>query len=147
MKKIISYVLLIVWMILIFVLSHQSSDISGGASGSLIYDTLLFICDIFNINTANLNEFVEIIHEPVREIMHAIEYLILGILVINALYQSGIRKNIIIVSIVFCFIYSLSDEIHQIFIDGRTFQLFDLFMDAIGYLIGVFFSKIFIFRR
>ena len=147
MKKIISYILLIFWMIVIFLLSHQTSDISGGASGSLIYDTLYFICNIFSINTVNLNEFIEIIHEPVREAMHALEYLILGILTINALYQSEIRKNIIIISIIFCFAYSLIDEIHQIFIDGRTFQLFDLFMDAIGYIIGTYFSKILIFKK
>lgn len=141
MKKTISYILLIIWMIVIFLLSHQSSEISGSASGSLIYDTLTLICNIFNLNTSNLDGFIEIIHEPIREVMHALEYFILGILAINALYQSGIKKKVVI-SIIFCFIYSLTDEIHQVFVPGRTFQLFDLFMDAIGYILGTFFLAI-----
>lgn len=136
MKKFISYILLILWMILIFILSHQTSDISGGVSGSLIYDTLFFICDIFNLNVSNLNDIVEIIHSPIRELMHALEYFILGILVVNVLKQNDINKNLLFISILFCFIYSLTDEVHQLFISGRTFQLLDLFMDFIGYTLG-----------
>ena len=61
------------------------------------------------------------------------------------LYVSKIKSNIILKSIIFCFVYSLSDEIHQIFIDGRTFQFLDLFMDAIGYILGsLIFNKLFI---
>ena len=141
MKKIVSYILLIVWMIFIFMLSHQTSEVSGGASGSLLYDTLSFIYGIFGLNTANLYDLIEIIHEPIREIMHALEYFILGILAINALYQSGVNKNIVLYSILFCLIYSISDEVHQLFISGRTFQFLDLFMDFIGYMIGIFITQ------
>jgi len=144
MKKTISYVLLIFWMIVIFMLSHQTSDVSGGASGSIIYDTLSFICSIFDFNIANLTGFIEIIHEPIREVMHALEYLILAILAMNALHQSGVDKNILLYSILFCFIYSIFDEVHQIFIPGRTFQILDLFMDFIGYMLGGFIANIFI---
>jgi len=34
--------------------------------------------------------------------------------------------------------YALSDEIHQLFVPGRAFQVFDLFIDFLGSLFGVF---------
>ena len=144
MKKIISWILLIFWMIVIFMLSHQTSEVSGGASGSILYDTVSFIYAIFGLNTANLNNFIEMVHEPIREIMHALEYLILAILAMNALYQSKVSKNMVLYSILFCFIYSITDEVHQIFINGRTFQILDLFMDFIGYMMGIFMANTFI---
>lgn len=144
MKKIISYILLIVWLVVIFMLSHQTSEVSGGVSGSILYDTLSYIYGIFSLNTANLNDLIEIIHEPIREIMHALEYFILGILFMNVLYQSGMKTKLVMISILFCLIYSITDEIHQLFINGRTFQFFDLFMDFIGYMSGIFISNCFI---
>lgn len=146
MKKVISYILLILWISIIFILSHQPSGVSGDISGSLIYDVFNFIYDIFNLNTSNLNNFIEMIHEPIREVMHALEYLILAILTMNALYQSKIKKYMVS-TILFCFIYSISDEVHQLFIDGRTFQILDLFMDFIGYMLGSLISYKLIFKN
>ena len=37
-----------------------------------------------------------------------------------------------------CFLYSISDEIHQMFIDGRSSEKFDVLIDTIGSSFGVF---------
>jgi len=34
-------------------------------------------------------------------------------------------------------LYALSDEIHQLFVPGRTFQLMDLVLDLLGGVIGL----------
>jgi VanZ family protein len=34
-------------------------------------------------------------------------------------------------------LYALSDEIHQLFVPGRTFQLMDLALDLLGGVIGL----------
>lgn len=135
MKKIISYILLISWMILIFILSNQTADVSGNNSSGIIYSVLEFIYNIFNIDKSNLNDLVYIINIPLREVMHMVEYLVLGILVCNVLNIHDV-KNMIIISISLCFIYSVSDEIHQIFVKGRAFELFDIFMDMLGSYLG-----------
>lgn len=41
-------------------------------------------------------------------------------------------------SVLLAMLYALSDEIHQIFVPGRTFQVIDLVIDFLGILFGVF---------
>lgn len=136
MKKVISYILLISWIILIFILSNQTGEVSGSESSSILYNIFNVIFNIFNLDTSNLSNFISIIHEPIRELMHALEYFILGILLINVLKYYNI-KNIVTVAIMMCLIYSITDELHQLFISGRTLQYFDLLMDNIGSILGV----------
>lgn len=134
-RKIIAYILLIIWLIIIFYLSHQSGLISGENSEGIIYNTLEFIYNIFSINTSNINKVVELIHIPLREVMHIIEFLILGFFMINVLKNYNL-KSYVIISIMLCFIYATTDEVHQAFIPARTFQYLDIFMDLIGITLG-----------
>lgn len=136
MKKMISYLLLITWLFLIFYLSNQPGDISGGESSNIIYHSFEFIYNIFHIPTTHLNDVVEILHNPIREFMHFLEYLVLGLLVMNVLKQNKISENVILISIMFCFIYAITDEIHQIFIPGRTFEYLDISLDTLGSILG-----------
>ena len=50
-------------------------------------------------------------------------------------------KDTIIVSLLICIIYALTDEIHQLFIVNRSCELRDVLIDMIGVLIGYFFMK------
>lgn len=140
MKKIVSYLLVILWVTLIFILSSESGDISGNSSSSILYDVFSFIYKLFNIDTASLDNLINTIHNPLREFMHFFEYFILSILVINALSQSNIKK-IYVITFIFCLFYSITDEVHQLFISGRTFEFFDLFMDFLGYSLGIVMCK------
>ncbi|MBO7376468.1 MAG: VanZ family protein, partial [Clostridia bacterium] len=44
-----------------------------------------------------------------------------------------------------CVLFAVSDEIHQIFVPGRAFEISDIVTDSAGVLIGCL--LIFIFRR
>ncbi len=136
MKKIISWILLLIWLLIIFYLSNQNSDISGNSSGKILKNILNFIYDLFNINTNSIDSVLEIIHNPVRELMHTFEYLILGLLIFNLLRVYNVDNNIIIICILLSFCYSISDEIHQIFVKGRTFEYLDIIMDTLGSILG-----------
>ena len=142
MKKSIVYVLWLFWLFIIFYLSNQPGNISGGESSHLIYNTLHFIYTCLNLDTSHLNEIILIIHNPLRECMHSLEYLILGVLTINLLIQTQVKENKMIITILFCFIYAATDEIHQLFILGRTFEYFDILMDMVGTLIGTLITKL-----
>ncbi len=142
MKKSIAYVLWLLWLFIIFYLSNQPGNISGGESSHLIYNTLHFIYTCLNLDTSHLTEFVNVIHNPLRECMHSLEYLILGVLTINLLIQTQVKENKMIITILFCFIYAATDEIHQLFIPGRTFEYFDILMDMVGTLIGTLITKL-----
>lgn len=141
MKKTMAYILLILWMILIFYLSSQTGVVSASKSGGITYNVLNIIYNTFNIDNSNIASIVESIHGPLREVMHMLEYLILGILTINILKQYNIKYNLVILSIMLCFIYATTDEIHQVFVPGRTFEYFDIFMDMIGTIIGSLISN------
>lgn len=135
-KKIISYLLLLFWMGVIFYLSNQTGSVSGTESGHILYNILSFF------HVSNIDSVIEIIHNPIRECMHAFEYFVLGILVMNVLSNNNIKNNIIIISVSLCFIYATTDEIHQVFVPNRTFEYLDIFLDLVGSLLGSYLFKI-----
>ena len=127
-KKIISIILVILWMGLIFKMSSYNGIDSGNQSGFIVN----FIANIFNINNLDIISFI------VRKIAHLSEYLILGILAHN-LIKNYNKKTFI--AILICIIYAISDEIHQIFVPGREFKLLDICIDSIGSIIGIYMYK------
>ncbi len=66
--------------------------------------------------------------------LHLIEYAILAILLFFALLKE--KKTII-----FAYLYALSDEIHQTFVAGRSGRFKDTFIDLIGIIIGLYILK------
>jgi len=75
----------------------------------------------------------------VRKIAHFTLYSILGILIFNILRDSKkltSRKQILI-SLLFTALYATTDELHQLFISGRSGQLRDILIDSTGGLTGI----------
>ena len=122
----VSWLLVGACMAVIFSLSHQpaaqSSELSMAVMG--------FVGRIFTA-------FVEFVgHDVFRSIAHALEYCGLGLLLFNAIYQTTRKPKIMIPFLIGIF-YSVTDEVHQIFIEGRAFQLTDIAVDALGSAVGV----------
>lgn len=124
MKKKTSLFLLILWMIFIFVMSSFNANESSNQSGMIVS----FISSIFNISDTKLLSLI------IRKGAHFTEYFILGILSIN--YFIKYKKNIKY-SYLMCIIYAISDEIHQLFVPGRSCQITDIFIDSLGAVIGI----------
>ncbi len=124
-KKIIKWVLLISWMIIIFLLSHQ--PYSGESTHSIV-EKVLPVLDKESINTIN---FI------IRKLAHFTEYFILTHLLYSLLKEySKDKRKIIIISIAICLLYAITDEIHQLYIPGRTAKLKDIMIDTTG---GIFY--------
>jgi VanZ family protein len=70
---------------------------------------------------------------------HAILYFGFGALLLWSLRATRLKARPFIAYIAFlCAVaYGLSDEIHQLFVPGREFSLFDLMADGAGAAIGV----------
>lgn len=66
--------------------------------------------------------------------LHLIEYAILAILLFFALLKNK-------TSIIFAYLYALSDEIHQTFIAGRSGRFKDTLIDLLGIIIGLYILK------
>lgn len=126
MKKIISIVLVVVWMIVIFILSNEDASKST--------DTTNFILRLLGINS---NTFLFML---IRKIAHFSEYLILGLLVYNMFNKFEINNYYFVILI--CIIYACLDEIHQLFIEGRTCSNIDVLIDTSGSVLSIFIYKI-----
>ena len=124
-KKIIKWALLLSWMIIIFLLSHQ--PYSGETTHSIV-EKVLPVLDKESINTIN---FI------IRKLAHFTEYFILTHLLYSLLKEySKDKRKIIIISIAICLLYAITDEIHQLYIPGRTAKLKDIMIDTTG---GIFY--------
>ncbi len=124
-------------MFVIFSYSNQSADLSSSNSERLIVKTVEIVKHTKLTDSEKedlLNRFTKI----VRKGAHLFLYFILGILAFNLLYKIyGHQPKTIIYTIIFCFIYACTDEIHQLFIDGRSGEVLDVLIDTCGSLISM----------
>lgn len=133
-NKKIAWALAIGWMSLIFILSHQPASVSSGLSSSITEFLLGQITELFPGSDARVEEF----HTLVRKNAHFIAYLILAVLLVNAL-GSWRRLTLKVFSAAFTIavLYAASDEFHQLFIDGRSGELRDVLIDSAGAAAGI----------
>lgn len=88
-------------------------------------------------SNSKMKQVIEKLNKPLRKVAHASEYLILTILLIVALTNSGVKgKTVFIIALIICFLYACTDEYHQTFVNGRTGQFTDTLIDTIGGIIG-----------
>ena len=85
------------------------------------------------------------LHHFIRKNAHFFIYLILGVLVKNALNSSGIMDfKAIGIGLVICVGYAFSDEIHQLVVPGRGGQLSDVVIDSCGAGLGIMLQILFV---
>ena len=142
MKKTISIVSLILWMIVIFSFSSADANKSTSTSDKVI-TTMIEIKDKITNNETPNNEKEIIVKNSsfyIRKIAHITEYLILGFLMFNLLKQYSVTN--IYYAIGLSILYSCTDEFHQLFINGRSGSIRDVLIDTIGILIGTYLYKL-----
>lgn len=125
--------------------SNQKADESTRVSDGVIEKT---ICNIYkkthkNATEIKQKEIKEKYTHIVRKTAHFTIYLILGLLVSALLKQYNLTtKQIIIYSILICMIYAITDEIHQIFVSGRSGEIKDVLIDTCGSTIGILINAV-----
>ena len=135
MKKLIKLIFVILWMLLIFSFSNQKAEDSSKLSDGIIVKVANVFVDK-ELSIEKQEEILEKYTTIVRKTAHFVIYLILGILVINLFIEYDI-KHLILISLLVCLLYSISDEFHQLFIDGRSGEIRDIIIDTIGSLTGI----------
>ncbi len=133
-NKKFSLLLLIIWMILIFVMSSFNADISSNQSGIIVS----FISKIFNINN------IELLSLIIRKMAHFLEYFILGILMLNVIINYNKK---IYLSYIFSILYACLDEVHQLFVNGRSGQITDVLIDSTGIILGILLYRIIRYKK
>ena len=108
---------------IIFWLSSRTADESSAQSGAL----LEWLISLFGDNI--FTDFI------VRKLAHFLEFTGLSLLFNIALYQTKKRK-MLITATALTSIYAVSDEVHQLFVEGRSCQISDWVIDTAGALLG-----------
>jgi VanZ family protein len=76
--------------------------------------------------------------EILGRFLHAAEYLVLAALIARALTGRGdLRFTLLAMALGLSFLYALSDEVHQLYVPGRAFELRDLALDLAGSALGI----------
>lgn len=134
MKLLKPWLPVIVWMTIIFYLSHQPSEASNELSTGLIETVAGMIQSLIPILKINIESYTFI----VRKLAHLIAYFILGYLVTRALNRHTMKiSEVIIIAFFICVLYALSDEVHQLFVPGRSGEVRDVLIDSVGAVIGI----------
>jgi len=125
-------------MIFIFCMSAKNATQSGEISGNVIKKVAPIIKkDFHQLDPAGQKSFIESLQDIVRSFAHFFEFTLLGITGCCAFrFTLNCRKRGAFWAVVMGWGYALTDEIHQIFVPGRTFQFKDIIVDWLGVLLG-----------
>lgn len=134
LKKLLSWTAVLLWMILIFNLSSQVAEQSNELSTGITEVIIIIIEKVDPNADFDIHAFNHII----RKNAHFFAYFVLGILVINAFRRSGVfGYKSIVLALLICVLYAVSDEVHQYFVPGRGPGVKDVFIDSAGAVVGI----------
>ena len=142
-KKSVLWILIVFCMGTIFFLSSQEATESKKVSSGVI-KTIVKAVDFTNeLNEEELNNIAEDLTFIVRKGAHFSAYAIICILWSLLLSEYNIcGKRNLLFSLLICFLYACSDEIHQIFVPGRSGEIRDVIIDSCGAITGYIFLKL-----
>lgn len=137
--KIISFCLVIIWMIVIFMLSEMNGIESTNKSKSVISKIItVFNHKIENTNSNNVSSVNDVNSEIIaqqneeqivnnanvsfRKFMHSSVYFVLALLVCNFINTFNIERKYIkyYLTLIFVFLYACTDEYHQLFVKRKN---------------------------
>ncbi|MBO7360670.1 MAG: VanZ family protein [Clostridia bacterium] len=163
---VISFLMALAVASLIFYFSSRPADASNSDSGRIIvFIARIFGYDVGSMPEAERILFLHKYNHAVRKAAHFSEFAALGFLVMHFLDLSADASSLyvgfgflrrltgagdrqtyfrvifsprpVVIAVCFSVLYALSDEIHQIFIDGRAFGLADILIDSAGAVVGI----------
>lgn len=134
--KVISCILTVALMALIFFFSSQTAEVSSKTSSGLTRKIAEFIVGI--TKSGDVEEIRHAIHNLIRKTAHFTLFFLLSVSVANTLFQLfGTEKlKLFIFTSVFCLVYAITDEIHQMFVPGRAGMIKDVIIDLSGAVMG-----------
>ena len=129
---IILLIMLIFNFILIFRFSNQDADISSNVSETVTEVILKPITSVQKLSEVEKRTLISDYNGIVRKCAHFTLYLVVGVLAMSLMFvRTNIKENYkFIYSLAIGILYAVSDEIHQIFIPGRSCEIRDVIIDS-----------------
>ena len=143
MKKIIKIILLVLCMSTIFFFSSDKKEASTKKSDGLIITITEKVMGK-KLNNKEREYYTSKFVKPVRKSAHFTIYLLLGLIFISLLKEYNIiDKRSIIYTVIFVLLYACTDEVHQLFVSGRSGEVLDVLIDTTGGFIGTMIYKLY----
>lgn len=128
-------ILLLVTLFLIFGFSSQDAEESGGLSSSI---AKFILKQINNDKIEDRQPILERTESIIRKVAHFSIYTLVGLLLMSFVNTYDLKENKrIMISLCIGALYATSDEIHQLFVPGRSGQITDVILDSMGVLLGI----------
>lgn len=136
LRGMIKFILIVLCMLLIFSFSTDNSEESSSKSDGLIVK----ISEIFTgrkLKGNERNKYIDKYVVLVRKSAHFTIYLILGLLILSFIREFRVVDyRAVLLSVFLTFLYACSDEVHQLFVPGRSGEFLDILLDSVGALSG-----------
>ena len=137
MRKIIKIILVVLWMGLIFMFSNDTGVASTKKSDGVIVRTVQKIIGR-DLTSKEKEKVLTYLVVPVRKGAHLGVYLILGFLMISLVREYlDINTKALLTALFICILYACSDEVHQLFVVGRSCEVKDMIIDSVGSGVGI----------
>ena len=138
--RIVTAGILCAWAVFIFIMSSQTAEKSSAVSGGLIEWFLQYsFPDFQSFSVENQTALIETFQFLFRKTAHFMIYGVLGVFsfLTFVTYQKFLFRIRLAISSLVCLTYAITDEIHQIFVAGRSGELRDVMIDFLGALLGI----------
>lgn len=137
-KKIISFIVVLLWMGTVFYFSHQPGVGSSNTSKTVATKIVQIIDYKEKMGQEQRNEMINKVDPYLRKIAHYSIYLVGGFIIANAMRNKTTKEGKLILSAgAIGVMYAITDEIHQLYIAGRSGRLVDILIDSLGVFTGV----------
>lgn len=136
----------IIWMAVVFKFSNEPAKISDNTSLNLTKKMVEIVSSEENVKKEKKQiREIKNIDPIIRKIAHFTLFAIGGFFIMT--YVNGYEiedKKKILYNTLAGTIYAITDEIHQIFVPGRSAQISDVILDSMGVVTGACFCLIII---
>ena len=139
-ENFLTLMLVLSLMVMIFCFSAQPAAESDEASGFFVSLILRILYpDYGSIDQIKQTQLEQVISLVVRKTAHVTEYALLGFALLLHLKANGKQKRIHLpqrYAFIIGSLYAVLDEVHQVFVPGRSGEVKDVLLDSLGVLIG-----------
>lgn len=137
-RKLIALILVnLAIAILIFIFSAQPAAVSAPLSGSFTYNIIKPVLSMAGMTEKEITKVAFNIHGLIRKLAHFGIYMTFGI-TLKLMYLRIKAKHPQLITLATGLAYAFSDEIHQLFVPGRSGELRDVLIDFSGVCTGTF---------
>lgn len=121
------YALVVIWMFVIFQFSSEMGEASGGRSAVIVRW----------LQQMGVPGSFDLLALLVRKAAHAAVYAVLAMISYYALRLHLDGRRALLGALLVSMVYAISDEVHQLFVPGRSGSVRDVLIDVGGATVGL----------